>query len=130
MQKTQQLQLLPCKFLFAQDTTSRLETEIPTDEILKLSYKEEVIIEPSLKRILEYLVKVWIGQLIYLIFWESKLSEWAARVMHLEESSNEINDHSKELKLKYFRLLHQISDKNIREIFASRLVLEKSGIIL
>ena len=94
-------------------------------EFFKLSHEEETIIEPSLKRMVEYLVRMWIGQLIHLIFWESKLSEWAARVVHLEKSSTEIKNQDKELKLKYFRILHQISDKSIREIFASRLTLEK-----
>ena len=121
-QKTQQFQLLPCKFLFPQEATSKTEMQAPL--------KEEIIIEPSLKRVIEYLVRIWIGQLVHIVFWESKLSEWAARVMHLEESSNEIKDQDKKLKLRYFRLLHQISDKNIREVFSSRLVLERSQLTL
>ena len=131
VQKTQQLQLLPCKFLFQQEeSASGVKTEVSAAEFFKLSHEEETIIEPSLKRMVEYLVKIWIGQLVYLVFWESKLSEWAARVMHLEESFTEIKNQDRKLKFQYFRLLHQISDKNIREVFASRLALEKSEVIL
>lgn len=124
LQRTQQLQLLPCRFLFPQDSQTK-EEEIKSG-FWGLSSRE-VIIEPSIKRVVEYLVKIWIGQLIYIIFWESKLSEWAARVMHLERSSTEIKNQDKKLKLQYFRLLHQISDNSTREIFASRLALESAG---
>jgi F-type H+-transporting ATPase subunit gamma len=84
--------------------------------------KEEIIVEPSEERIIDYLIRVWLLDKIYNIFWESKLSEWAARVMHLEGSSQELNRIAKKLNFSYFRSLHEISDKNIREIFASRLI--------
>jgi len=116
VQKVQTFQVLPCRFLF------------PEAAKIKPSLSEDprVLIEPSIKKVVHYLVKAWIGQLLYLVFWESKLSELAARVRHLEKSTTEIRDESRKMKSKYFRLLRQISDKNIREIFASRLALEKS----
>jgi ATP synthase F1 gamma subunit len=116
MQKVQTFQILPCRFLFPEDSKRR-----PV-----LNRAPRVLVEPSVKAVVNYLVKAWIGQLLYLVFWESKLSELAARVRHLEKSTNEIKDESRKMKFKYFRLLRQISDKNIREIFASRLALEKS----
>ena len=88
-----------------------------------------MILDSSLKSIVEYLVKIWVGQLLYLVFWESKLSEWAARVMHLERSSNEIRDQQKKMRLQYFRTVHERSDKSTREIFVSRTALKKSGAI-
>ena len=129
VQKIQQFQLLPCRFLFPEESKIKTSRDIPQAGPWQLSNEEELIIEPSLKRVIEYLVKVWIGQLIYLIFWESKLSEWAARVMHLEKSSTEIKNQNRRFKLQYFRLLHEISDKSIREIFASRFALEKTEVI-
>ena len=105
-------QLLPCRFLFREEA--------------KVS--EKVIIEPSIKKIIEYLVKVWVTYMLYGIFWESKLSEWSARVMHLEGSSFKIKQTDKRLHFQYFRLLHEISDKNIREIFASRLAVQRTGL--
>lgn len=82
----------------------------------------DTLIEPDEERIVDYLIRVWMAQKIYDIFWESKLSEWASRVIHLEESSEVASQISKKLQFFYFRTLHQISDKNIREIVASRLI--------
>lgn len=129
VQKIQQFQLLPCKFLFPEESERAAQTDVAGTGLSSLLGEKEVIIEPSLKRIVEYLIEIWIGQLLYLIFWESKLSEWAARVMHLEQSSTEIKNQNRKLRFQYFRFLHEASDKNIREIFASRLSLEKSKVI-
>jgi ATP synthase F1 gamma subunit len=115
VQEVKQLRLFPCRFLFGE------EKEAQTD--YKLEEFEEVILEPSLKEVVEGLVETWVGQLLFEVFWESKLSEWSARVMHLEQSSNEINRASKEVRHQYFRTLHELSDKGIREIFASKVAL-------
>jgi len=84
--------------------------------------KSEILIEPSMERVVEILVRIWMAQKIYDIFWESKLSELASRVVHLEGSSQVVEELNKKLQFSYFRIIHQISDKNIREIFASRLI--------
>lgn len=101
-------QLLPCRFLFQEGSASGNEEE------------EKVIIEPTRDKVLEYLVKTWLNYMLYGIFWESKLSEWSARTMHLEGSAEEIKRSDKRMRLKYFRALHEVSDKNIREIISSR----------
>lgn len=120
--EVQVYQLLPCKFLFPKESTLKESKDY------KLSAEEEkVIVEPTKSSVIEYLVKVWITCMLYGIFWESKLSEWAARVIHLEESSYEIKQIDRRLHLQYFHLLHEISDKNIREIFASRQVVERGS---
>ena len=54
--------------------------------------------------------------------WEPRLAELAARFIHLEESSQRLEDLDKQLKLKYFRLKHELTDRSMREIFASRLI--------
>ena len=86
-----------------------------------VEFQPQTLIEPSAVRIVDYLIRLWMAQKIYDLFWESKLSEWAARVIHLEESSQVLAELNKKLQFSYFRLLHQISDNNIREIFASRI---------
>ena len=108
-----QFQLLPCRFLFQEEAGNQ-------------SF-DKVLIEPSVKRVVESLVRIWLGQMIYGIFWESKLSEWSSRVVHLERSSSEIKDFGKKLSFQYFRIIHEISDKNIREIFASKLAVTKAS---
>lgn len=104
-------QLLPCRFLFQEGSARGSEEE------------EKTIIEPTRSEVLEYLIKTWLNYMFYGIFWESKLSEWSARTMHLEGSSEEIKRLDKKIRLKYFHALHEISDKNIREIFSSKLTM-------
>ncbi len=111
--EVEEKQLLPCGSLFESFREKK-----------KIEY---LIVEPAYKRVLEYLVKVWINHVLYGILWESKLSEWSARVMHLERSSNEIKEMDKKLKFRYFRMLHENSDKNIREIFSSRLAVSRQN---
>jgi ATP synthase F1 gamma subunit len=127
VQTIQHLQVFPCKALFSNDVISTSHGQ--TDE--NPSHQEpdeEIIIEPSKKSIVSYIVKTWLVRSIHQIFWESKLSEWAARVIHLEKSVNEIKSQDKALRLKYFRFLHQMSDQNIREIFCNRMVLARDNI--
>lgn len=119
--KVQVYQLFPCRFLF------REETEVSeTQRVRESEWEERIIVEPSRTSIIEYLVKIWINYMLYGVFWESKLSEWAARVMHLEGSSYEIKQLDKKLRFQYFRILHEISDKNIREVFSSRLAMGRA----
>jgi ATP synthase F1 gamma subunit len=105
--QVQTFQLLPCRFLFRDSVRSEWE--------------EELIVEPSYDKIIDDLVIIWMAYILYGIYWESKLSEWAARVIHLESSANKIKQRDRKLRFQYFHLLHEISDKNIREIFASKL---------
>lgn len=123
VQKVQRFQMLPCGFLFGQEDAG----ESPAaGNAIEDELEEEIILEPSSREIVESLVRTWAGQLLLGIFWESKLSEWAARVMRLEQSSMEIKKVSKELKHQYFRVVHELSDKGIREIFASSLALGRN----
>lgn len=102
---------------------------LPCDEVLGRGpgSKEEIsrfsrfLIEPTPGAVVDYLVRMWVMQKIYEIFWDSKLSECAARIIHLEGSHAESLNANKKLMYEYFKHLHARSDKNIREIFASRL---------
>ena len=85
-----------------------------------LNPQPELIIEPSLNRVAGYLIRLWVGRKLYEIFYESKLSELAARAMHLEGSFLELSQIRKNLKLQYIRSLHEAMDKANRDIFASR----------
>ncbi|RKY41506.1 MAG: hypothetical protein DRP85_06095 [Candidatus Makaraimicrobium thalassicum] len=98
---------------------------LPCDEILTYLREEakgtpDVLIEPGLYPVMEYLVKLWMEDSIYKIFWSSKLSEWAMRVMQLEHSSDELSNITADLEFKHFKSIHALSDKVIREIFAAK----------
>ncbi len=109
--------ILPCGDIFGRKDNSK-HKPVAIDESL---------IEPTPTKVIDYLVRAWLMQKLYDIFWESKLSECAARIIHLEGSHEEIMQTNKRLMHEYFKHIHERSDKNIREIFASRLKWRMTG---
>ena len=110
VQRVEVTRLLPCNEIFGF-----------REGIKKPAQASEILMEPSFSEVVEYIVRAWLMQKLYDMFWESKLSECAARIIHLEGSHEEILAMSRKLIYQYFKFLHSKSDKNIREIFASRL---------
>ena len=82
----------------------------------------DVILESRLGDIIEYLVHIWIGQKFYEIFGLSRLAEFAARFVHLEGSHQRLKEMDQKIKLEYFRVRHELIDRNMRELFAARLL--------
>ena len=82
----------------------------------------EVILESRAEDIIEYLIYIWIGQKFYEIFGLSRLAEFAARFVHLEESSQRLKETDNKTRLEYFRVRHELIDRNMRELFAARLL--------
>jgi F0F1-type ATP synthase gamma subunit len=85
----------------------------------------EVIVESRMRDIVEYLVHLWMGRKIYEIFGLSRLAEFAARYVHLEESVQKLKDLDKKVKLEYFRVRHELVDRTMRELFAGRAIYGK-----
>ena len=86
---------------------------------------EEITFEPYPHRIVEIIVELWTRFKLYEIFWSSKQSEIAARIMHLEGSTQELAAVNQKLAFDYFRRVHALSDKTIREVCAAKVLLEK-----
>ncbi len=84
------------------------------------SAKDQTIIESHIGDMIEYLVYLWMGQAFYEILGYSRLSELSARYIHLEGSSQKIQELEKKLRLTYFRVRHELIDRSMREIFSSR----------
>ncbi len=82
----------------------------------------EVILESRLEDIIEYLGYLWAGEKFYEIFGLSRLAEFAARFVHLEESNQRLKEVDAKIKLEYFRARHELIDRNMRELFAARLL--------
>ncbi|MFH1395020.1 MAG: F0F1 ATP synthase subunit gamma [Candidatus Omnitrophota bacterium] len=82
----------------------------------------DAIIAPDSVKVTEFVAKLWVRSGLNNIFWSSKLSEWATKVMHLENSSEELKDITTVLKHRYFKSVHALNDKVIREIFATRAI--------
>ena len=82
----------------------------------------DIIMESNVNDILEYILYLWIGHKVYEIFGLSRLSEFAARFVHLEESSQKLKDMDAKLQQEYFRVRHELIDRNMRELFSARLL--------
>jgi ATP synthase F1 gamma subunit len=85
-----------------------------------------LLVEPDAPSVIKGWIKIWLDFRFYQIFWSSKLAEFAARIMHLEGSAEELGKLNTHLRMEYFKYLHGLSDKSIRELTASRL-LEKNN---
>jgi len=83
----------------------------------------ETLIEPDPDSVREYLIAASMESAIYDILWSSKLSEFSIRVMHLEQSLEELKKINTRLKFNYFKAVHSLNDRNIREIFAARAII-------
>lgn len=84
--------------------------------------QEEYIFESKPGEILEYLVYLLLGQRLFEIFGLSRLAEYAARYVHLEESLQKLREMDGKLKLQYFKVRHELIDRNMRELFSARLL--------
>jgi ATP synthase F1 gamma subunit len=82
----------------------------------------EMILESRIEDIIEYLVYIWMGQKLYEIFGLSRLAEFSARFVHLEQSNQRLKEQDKKISLEYFRVRHELIDRNMRELFAARLL--------
>lgn len=80
------------------------------------------ILESKIDDIIKYLVFLWVGRKIYEILGLSRLSEFAARFVHLEASKQKLNEINKKIQLQYFRIRHEIIDRNMRELFSARAI--------
>ncbi|MFH2137747.1 MAG: FoF1 ATP synthase subunit gamma [Candidatus Omnitrophota bacterium] len=101
----------------------------PLDEIRGFAGKkggdEELMIRPSHDTVVEGLVGLRIGSALTEILYSSKLSELAARLMHLEASYQELTRINNNLAREYFKSVHALADKRIRELLASRIKVNK-----
>jgi F0F1-type ATP synthase gamma subunit len=115
LQRIETLQLLPYQFPDVQKNT-RVGTLMGTASIYPY---------PDQPKILERLVELDAAFKILQIAQTSKLAEFAAKIMHLEESTQQLEQIKQKEFFDYFRLQHTLKDKSIREILASKMMMDK-----
>lgn len=113
-QKVEVIKLLPCTELF-----ERKEARTVSDE--------KVIVESHLEDIIEHLVAEWISEKLYEVFEDSKLSEFAARAINLEQSYQNVLQLRKIARYRFFQAKHTSVDRSMRETFASQLLRKKDA---
>ena len=84
-------------------------------------------IYPDEHKLLTRLIELQAAFKILQIAQSSKLAEFAAKIMHLEQSTQELEHIKQKESFDYFRLVHTLKDKSIREILASKMLMEKKS---
>lgn len=110
--------ILPCGELFDRESQSEISEHVKGRGLVADARK--VVVESSYRDMVEYLAGVWVVSKLYEVFEDSKLAEFSARAMHLEESAQKLEKDHKKVKHQVFRAAHEMVDKSMRESFSSR----------
>lgn len=110
--------LLPCAELFERGAAH--ETLSEPRRLAILAEARKVIVESSFADIVEYLSSVWVSSKLFEIFEDSKLAEFSARAMHLEDSFQKVQKEQKKIKHMFHKASHERIDKGMRESFSAR----------
>lgn len=86
------------------------------------------ILESSVEAMIEYLAEAFIEHKLIEIFEDSKLSEFAARAVHLEKSGQDLVDQKGQLKQRYLHAVHELIDQNTRELFSSQIIIKHKAV--
>jgi len=85
-----------------------------------------MLIEPTAASALDGVAEFWLLFKMLSLFWSAKQAEHAARIMNLEGSSGELVHLKHKLSGEYFRQVHALKDKVIREISAVKLIQKRT----
>lgn len=113
VQKIQILNLIPCPIFFKNWTSEPVSEEMQ---------EKEVILESPSEPLIEMLTQYWLRARLIEVFESSKLSEYGARMMHLEDSFQTLSKIDKKLKLEYFKVRREKIDQSLRESFSSQAI--------
>lgn len=111
IQRVDVITLLPCADLF--------------DKRRQVVDREDVIAESKLADMVGYLIGTWITQTLLEVFEESKLSEFSARTIRLEESHQILLEQKKKLQNQYFRSRREGINKGMQDMFSGQIVRRK-----
>lgn len=122
--------LLPCGQVF--DAASREQPAGQPEPVTGrmghfIRRSRQVIVESPYSDVVTYLAGVWITAKLMEVFEDSKLSEFAARAMHLENSLQTLEQNQRKLKYLTFRAAHEMVDKGMRESFSSKKLRSRSA---
>ena len=114
LQKIESVTILPCGEMFEK-----------RESLVK---KEDLIVDSSLNKIIEYLLGAWVMEKLLEVFEDSKLSEFSARTVHLESSHQVLQERERLMRFQYFRSHHEELDKGMRETFSTQLIRKKKQV--
>ena len=119
VQVVEALPLLPCtELLFLE----RKQAEKAETQQKLLTPGEDVILDSSPDRLVEYLARTWITEKLVEVFEEARLAELSAKAVRLEESHQTLEDGRQKLTHEYHRTHHEVVDKGMRETFSAQII--------
>ena len=116
-QTVEVINLLPCAELFDKDADTEVARHVGARKLLADARK--VIVESTFKDMVGYLAGVWVTSKLFEVFEDSKLAEFSARAMHLEDSVQKVEEMYKKTKRRCYKAAHEQIDKGMRESFAA-----------
>ena len=117
VQRVEVVRALPCMEWFRSSAVPR---GIRSDSLM---------LESSVADVVEYLVWLWVEEKLVALLGMARLAELAARSVHLEGSSQELQRRGQKLWLRYFRERHEVIDRNMRELFSARSLFQEPSTI-
>lgn len=76
---------------------------------------QDLVVEPSVDRVLEELAALWMTHVGVEAFWSARRAECAARALHVEFSRQELAKQAKAVHHAFFKSLHERVDVLVRE---------------
>lgn len=123
-QTNETINLLPCAELFDSEVDSDVTHHTRLSRFL--ADAQTLVLESSPDDLLEYLASEWVTTKLFEVFEDSKLAEFSARAMHLEDSVQKVEKEHKKLKQMCFKASHEAIDKGMREGFAAKSLKKKT----
>lgn len=114
VQRIQVLNLFPCS-LFSKDKPAKISAD-------EKAQAEFVIVESERRAMVEMLGVLWMRKWFTQAFEDSKMAEFGARTMHLEESYQTLMKMNRQLKMEFFKTRREKIDQSLRESFTSQLM--------
>ncbi|MSR77429.1 MAG: hypothetical protein EXS63_04300 [Candidatus Omnitrophica bacterium] len=114
-QKIQVLNLIPCPIFF-KNKPDQVLTEAEQEKLL--------IVESMAEELIESMTECWLRHRLVEIFESAKLSEYGARMLHLEDSFQTLSKIDKQMKLEFFKLRREKIDQSLRETATAQLMLQ------
>ncbi|MDD5504837.1 MAG: F0F1 ATP synthase subunit gamma [Candidatus Omnitrophica bacterium] len=108
--------------IISQQAVAEALLPLPGDSYTGRRHIPNLLIEPDFDSVMAGWMKIWLEFKFYQVLWSSRLSELAARIMHLEGSVQELKKINNRMDIEYFKYRHALSDKTIRELTATRLI--------
>ncbi len=90
--------------------------------------RRELLLEAPLPEIEGMLAGWWVEAFLTEAAWNAKLSELATRTLRMEGALDDLASQRQEQVLQVFRVMHEEMDQQIREIYASRLMMRQGGL--